>query len=151
MVISPEASAAITLLLASAACGLCYSKLAQEPIRRKQLDVQYVKACVQDIQFKEKTLFCQPAFDSLKDEQFKIFYDEVVITLGCSTNTFNTPGVDEHVFMVKNDSDANIIRDKINEILGLPPYFAPRRTSRGSSCTLPLSLADQQELKSPPS
>ncbi|KAJ6000982.1 disulfide oxidoreductase [Penicillium waksmanii] len=117
VVISPEATSAITPLLASAACGLFYSQLAQEPIRRKHLDVQYVKACVQDIQFKEKTLICQPAFHSLKDEQFKISYDKVVVAPGCSTNTFNTPGVDEHAFMVKNVNDANAIRDKINENL----------------------------------
>jgi NADH:ubiquinone reductase (non-electrogenic) len=117
MVISPEATSAITPLLASAACGLFYPQLAQEPIRRKHLDVQYVKAYVQNIQFKEKTMICQPAFDSLKDEQFKISYDKVVIAPGCSTNTFNTPGVDEHAFMVKNVKDANAIRDKINENL----------------------------------
>lgn len=123
MVISPEETSAITPLLASAACGLFYSQLAEEPIRRKHLNVQYVKAYVQDIQFKEKTVICRPAFSTLKDEQFKIFYDKVVISPGCSTNTFNTPGVDEHAFMVKKVSDANAIRDKINqnlEIASLP-------------------------------
>jgi NADH:ubiquinone reductase (non-electrogenic) len=117
VVISPEATSAITPLLASAACGLFYSQLAEEPIRRKNFDVQYIKAYVQDIQFKEKIMICQPAFNSLKDEKFEISYDKVVIAPGCSTNTFNTPGVDEHAFMVKNVSDANAIRDKINENL----------------------------------
>jgi NADH:ubiquinone reductase (non-electrogenic) len=123
MVVSPESTSAITPLLASAACGLFYSQLAEEPIRRKHLDVQYVKAYVQDIQFKERTMVCQPAFDSLSKEQLKIPYDMVVISPGCSTNTFNTPGVDEHAFMVKNVRDANAIRDKTNqnlEIASLP-------------------------------
>ncbi|KAE8310247.1 hypothetical protein BDV41DRAFT_590518 [Aspergillus transmontanensis] len=100
-----------------AACGLFNSQLAQEPIRRKHLDVQYVKASAWDIRFEEKIIICQPAFDSLKNLQFELSYDQVVIAPGCSTNTFNTPGVDEHAFMVKNVNDANAIRDKINENL----------------------------------
>lgn len=50
----------------------------------------------------------------------------MVVKPGCSVNTFNTPGVDEHAFMVKNVRDANAIRDKINENLelaSLPPIF----------------------------
>ncbi|KAH8694314.1 putative disulfide oxidoreductase, partial [Talaromyces proteolyticus] len=117
LVISPEATSSITPLLASAACGLFYSQLAQEPIRRKNLEVQYIKANVLGIEFSDKTLLCQPAFDSLKDKQFKISYDKVVISPGCSTNTFNTPGVDEYAFMVKNVNDADAIRDKINQNL----------------------------------
>ncbi|KAB8207202.1 hypothetical protein BDV34DRAFT_192433 [Aspergillus parasiticus] len=117
VVVSPEATSSITPLLASAACGLFNSQLAQEPIRRKHLDVQYVKASACDIRFKEKTIICQPAFDSLKNLQFELSYDQVVIAPGCSTNTFNTPGVDEHAFMVKNVNDANAIRDKIKENL----------------------------------
>ncbi|BCR90162.1 uncharacterized protein ACHE_60048A [Aspergillus chevalieri] len=123
IVISPEETSAITSLLASAACGLFYSQLAEEPIRHKHLDVQYIKAYAQGIQFEEKAIVCRPAFNSLKDESFKIFYDKVVISPGCSTNTFNIPGVNEHAFMVKNVSDANAIRDKINqnlEIASLP-------------------------------
>ncbi|KAB8217095.1 hypothetical protein BDV33DRAFT_233076 [Aspergillus novoparasiticus] len=117
VVVSPEATSSITPLLASAACGLFNSQLAQEPIRRKHLDVQYVKAYACDIRFEEKIIICQPAFDSLKNLQFELSYDKVVIAPGCSTNTFNTPGVDEHAFMVKNVNDANAIRDKINENL----------------------------------
>lgn len=121
VVVSPEATSSITPLLASAACGLFNSQLAQEPIRRKHLDVQYVKPYARDIHFEKKTIICQPAFDSLSNLQFEISYDKVVIAPGCPTNTFNTPGVDEHAFMVKSVSDANAIRDKINE----NPEIAP--------------------------
>ncbi|KAB8271156.1 pyridine nucleotide-disulfide oxidoreductase-domain-containing protein [Aspergillus minisclerotigenes] len=116
VVVSPEATSSITPLLASAACGLFNSQLAQESIRRKHLDVQYVKASACDIRFEEKIIICQPAFDSLKNLRFELSYDKVVIAPGCSTNT-NTPGVNEHAFMVKNVNDANAIRDNINENL----------------------------------
>lgn len=119
VVISPEATSAITPLLASAACGLFNSQLAQEPIRRKHLDVQYIKAYVEDIDFQNNILTCQPAFERVRDRRFELPYDKVVIAPGCSTNTFSTPGVDEYAFMVKNVSDANAIRDKINENLEL--------------------------------
>ncbi|KAE8331378.1 hypothetical protein BDV39DRAFT_218712 [Aspergillus sergii] len=81
------ATSSITPLLGSTACGLFNSQLAQEPIRRKHLDVQY------------KIILCQPAYDSLKNLQFELSYDTV------------------HAFMVKNVNDANAIRDKINENL----------------------------------
>ncbi|KJK62553.1 Pyridine nucleotide-disulfide oxidoreductase [Aspergillus parasiticus SU-1] len=106
-----------TIAIIGSACGLFNSQLAQEPILRKHLDVQYVKASACDIRFEEKIIICQPAFDSLKNLQFELSYDQVVIAPGCSTNTFNTQGVDEHAFMVKNVNDANAIRDKINENL----------------------------------
>ncbi|KAK6826515.1 hypothetical protein RU639_005473 [Aspergillus parasiticus] len=56
VVVSPEATSSITPLLASAACGLFNSQLAQEPIRRKHLDVQYVKASACDIRFEENII-----------------------------------------------------------------------------------------------
>ncbi|KAJ5224089.1 disulfide oxidoreductase [Penicillium chermesinum] len=117
VVVSPEATSSITPLLASAACGLFNSQWAQEPIRRKNVDIQYIKASVLDIDFGDKVLICQPAFDSLKDKQFKVSYDKVVVSPGCAINTFNTPGVDEHAFIVKNVAGADAIRDKINQNL----------------------------------
>lgn len=102
VVISPEATSDITPLLASAACGLFSPQLAQEPIRRKIVDVSYLKAFVDDIDFKDRILTCSPAFKSAQSSKFELPFDKVVITPGCSVNTFNTPGVDEHAFMVKN-------------------------------------------------
>lgn len=117
LVISPEATSSLTPLLASAACGLFNCQLAQEPIRRRNVNIKYLKATVEDIKFDKKMLICKPAFESLNDERMEISYDKVIVAPGCKTNTFNTPGVEEHAFLVKNADDANAIRSRLNEIL----------------------------------
>ncbi|KAJ5183898.1 disulfide oxidoreductase [Penicillium capsulatum] len=88
MVISPEENSAITPLLASV-----------------------------DIDFDKKILICQPTFESIKDKKMRIPYNKVVVAPGCSTNTFNTPGVEEHAFLMKNVHDANTIWARLNEDL----------------------------------
>jgi NADH:ubiquinone reductase (non-electrogenic) len=116
-ILSPETSFAVTPLLASAACGLFDCRLAHEPIRRKDLHAKYIKASVTDIDFANKTLTCQPAFESLKDEQFQLSYDKVIVAPGCQSNTFGIPGVGENAIFVKNVADANTVRSRLNDNL----------------------------------
>ncbi|KAL7891957.1 FAD/NAD(P)-binding domain-containing protein [Trichoderma sp. SZMC 28014] len=117
LIISPEATSSLTPLLASAACGLFNSQLAQEPVRRLGHNVNYVQAWVDDINFEEKVLTCHPAFQHLGEKQMLVKYDKVVVAPGCRTNTFGTPGVVENAFFVKNVDDANAIRGRINNLL----------------------------------
>ncbi|KAJ5865873.1 disulfide oxidoreductase [Penicillium rubens] len=115
--ISPENTSAVTPLLASAACGLFDPRLAHEPIRRKDFHAKYIKAFVVDIDFNRQALICQPAFEELKDERFEVFYDRVIVSPGCQSNTFGIPGVAENAIFVKNVANANTVRSRLNEIL----------------------------------
>jgi NADH dehydrogenase FAD-containing subunit len=46
-------------------------------------------------------------------KMFDISYDKLVIAVGCYSQTFNTPGVKEHAFFLKDVGDARKIRKRI--------------------------------------
>jgi NADH:ubiquinone reductase (non-electrogenic) len=86
-VISPETTTPYTPLLASAACGLYDFSLVETPIRRTGKKIKFIKAIVEDIDFKGKTLQCTPAFPdniALPVDKFSLDYDIVVIAPGVS-------------------------------------------------------------------
>lgn len=116
-VISPQATCPYTPLLASTACGLFHSSLAEEPIRQKNKALKYVQATVTDVDFKRKACACSPAFSSLSDQTFEIEYDILVLAPGCTTQTFGIPGVAEHGLFVRNVADATAVQHKLHEIL----------------------------------
>ncbi|KAM3454226.1 hypothetical protein MY8738_008575 [Beauveria namnaoensis] len=116
-IISPENTSTVTPLLASAACGLFDPRLAHEPIRRKDFHGSYIKALVVDIDFEAQKLICVPAFEELKHDQFEMYYDKVILTPGCRSNTFGIPGVAENAITVKTVANANAVRSRLNDIL----------------------------------
>lgn len=129
-VISPCTTFAYTPLLASAACGLFDFRQAEEPIRRKSRHITFIKALVKDVEFKKKSLRCEPAFAALKDREFDVEYDILVFAPGCRINTFDTPGVEKHAFMVKNVADAVAVRNWLSDLLemaALPTTSDERR------------------------
>lgn len=86
-VISPETTTPYTPLLASAACGLYDFSLVETPIRRTGKKIKFIKAVVENIDFKAKTVQCIPAFPdrvALPVEKFARGYDIVVIAPGAS-------------------------------------------------------------------
>lgn len=117
IVISPQPTTPYTPLLASAACGLFNFSLAEEPIRSKSRHVQFIQAYVKDIDFEKQTCTCQPAFDSLKDREFSVEYDKVVIAPGCQNQTFGTPGVAENALFVRNVNDAMKVQKRLQDIV----------------------------------
>lgn len=110
-------TSAVTPLLAIAACGLFDPRLSHEPIRRRDFHARYIKAYVIDVDFHTQTVVCQPAFEQLKDERFNLFYDKMVITPGCRSNTFGIPSVEENAIFVKNVANANTMRSRLNDLL----------------------------------
>jgi NADH dehydrogenase FAD-containing subunit len=42
-----------------------------------------------------------------KGRMFDITYDKLVVTVGCYSQTFGTPGVKEHAFFLKDVGDGN--------------------------------------------
>jgi NADH dehydrogenase FAD-containing subunit len=45
--------------------------------------------------------------------QFDLTYDKLVVSVGCYTQTFATPGVNEHAFFLKDIGDARAIRNRL--------------------------------------
>ena len=82
-IVSPQDSAPITPLLASAACGLFDFSVAEEPIRRRNRRVQYLKARVEAIDFEHKACTCRSACGDVGDErQFELGYDKLILAPG---------------------------------------------------------------------
>jgi NADH dehydrogenase FAD-containing subunit len=48
-----------------------------------------------------------------KGRMFDITYDKLVVTVGCYSQTFGTPGVKEHAFFLKDVGDARKIRNRL--------------------------------------
>ncbi|PMD41092.1 FAD/NAD(P)-binding domain-containing protein [Hyaloscypha variabilis F] len=114
-VISPETTTPYTPLLASAACGLYDFNIVETPIRHTSKKIKFVKAQVEDIDFKAKAVNCIPAFVDLPVKDFVLSYDIVVIAPGSTNNTFNTPGVAEHAVFLRNAKDAMKIASRIQD------------------------------------
>ncbi|KAK4692042.1 NADH:quinone reductase (non-electrogenic), partial [Lecanoromycetidae sp. Uapishka_2] len=117
VIISPESTSPYTPLLASAACGLFDFSVAEEPVRRKSQNLRYIKAIVDNIDFVRKICFCSPAFEAISEQKFEVSYDCVVIAPGCTSQTFGTPGVQEHALFVKNVRDAMAVRQRMSDLL----------------------------------
>jgi NADH:ubiquinone reductase (non-electrogenic) len=127
-IISPRRTSAYTPLLASAACGFFPFSCAEESLRAKGRDISFFKAYALSVDFEKRVVTCEPAFDeSLKEQTFDVEYDKLVISPGCTferlrrakshvliflgqTNTFGTPGVEEHALFMKNVFDAMVLR-----------------------------------------
>ncbi|KAK0108492.1 hypothetical protein ONS95_003296 [Cadophora gregata] len=113
---------------------------------------------VDNVDFEERILKCRPAVGSNGDEKreesvhlysrskgsnggnskagkdgtFDVHFDHLVIAPGSETNTFGTPGVEQHCRFMKSVSDARAVREKILdcfELASLPHYSVEEKRS----------------------
>jgi NADH:ubiquinone reductase (non-electrogenic) len=85
-IVSPRRTSSYTLLLASAACGPYPFSCAEESLRAKGRDCDYVKANVLSMDFAGKKVHCEPAFDDdddLREKTFDLEHDKLIICPGC--------------------------------------------------------------------
>ncbi|RMZ72058.1 nadh dehydrogenase [Pyrenophora seminiperda CCB06] len=142
LVISPRSYFAFTPLLASTAVGTLEFRTALEPVRSRRQKVEFIQGWADDVDFKNKTITVEEAVDDARQgvvalttdrhagetpqqrsEQrkketktgklFDVKYDKLVVTVGCYSQTFGTPGVKEHAFFLKDVGDARRIRNRI--------------------------------------
>lgn len=141
MVVSPRSYFAFTPLLASTAVGTLEFRTALEPVRSKRTSVDFFQGWADDVDFKQKTVTIEEAVDDPlqgmaptadrhageskeqraiarkadveKGKQFALSYDKLVVTVGCYSQTFGTPGVKEHAFFLKDVGDARKIRNRL--------------------------------------
>ncbi|TVU08592.1 hypothetical protein EJB05_42001 [Eragrostis curvula] len=118
-VVSPRNYFAFTPLLPSVTCGTVEPRSIIEPIRRmfekKSKAVTFYEAECFKIDASNKTVHCRSAvgtnFDGNGD--FMLEYDYLVVALGATVNTFNTPGVMEYCNFLKEVEDAQKIRRSV--------------------------------------
>ncbi|XP_066375930.1 external alternative NAD(P)H-ubiquinone oxidoreductase B1, mitochondrial-like [Miscanthus floridulus] len=115
-VISPRNYFAFTPLLPSVTCGTVEARSIVESIRRilekKNKDVTFCEAECFKIDANKKTVHCRSAVGTNLDGNgdFVLDYDYLVVALGATVSTFNTPGVLEHCCFLKEVEDAQKIR-----------------------------------------
>ncbi|KAH7080669.1 pyridine nucleotide-disulfide oxidoreductase-domain-containing protein [Paraphoma chrysanthemicola] len=141
VVVSPRSYFAFTPLLASTAVGTLEFRTALEPVRSRRTKVDFFQGWADDVDFKNKTITIEQAVDDptqglalttdrhagesreereaekqrdvQKGRVFDLGYDKLVVTVGCYSQTFGTPGVREHAYFLKDVGDARKIRNRL--------------------------------------
>jgi NADH:ubiquinone reductase (non-electrogenic) len=123
ILISPSRTMALTPLLASAACSIFDFRMAEEPVRRRKKSFIKYQASISSIDFPSRQIRCKSAIGSQRSgvgigedvcgEEFNIRYDKLILSPGCETNTFGTPGVKEHALFMKSVKDASTFRERV--------------------------------------
>ncbi|KAM0790064.1 hypothetical protein ACM66B_005392 [Microbotryomycetes sp. NB124-2] len=144
-VVSANTYFAFTPLLASASVGTIEFRACLEPVRRFSRNSTSFQAWADAVDLDKKTVQCLPAVGSttaskklheLVDETtkstqqvpvssypgvkpFDVPFDKLVIAVGAYSQTFNTPGVKEYAYFLKDVKDARRIRSRILECFEL--------------------------------
>jgi NADH dehydrogenase FAD-containing subunit len=141
VVVSPRSYFAFTPLLASTAVGTLEFRTALEPVRSRRTKVDFFQGWADDVDFKNKTITIEEAVDDPlqgmalttdrhagetkeqreevkakekeKGRMFDLTYDKLVVSVGCYSQTFETPGVREHAHFLKDVGDARKIRNRL--------------------------------------
>jgi NADH dehydrogenase FAD-containing subunit len=114
IVVSPRNHFLFTPLLPSTTVGTIEFRSIIEPVRLAMKEVKYYQAACLNIDKENKKIKCKSEFD---EEEFDLEYDELIIGVGAIVNTYNTPGVKENAYFLKELWDARRIRQKIIECL----------------------------------
>jgi len=116
IVVSPTNYFLFTPLLPSAVVGTLNPLSIVEPLRAHigGTNVKFYEAVCTSIDTQNNTITCEDS-SALKpnDPQFSLNYDYLVMSIGSGTNTFNTPGVEENCFFVKQITDAAKLKNHI--------------------------------------
>ncbi|KAJ4303448.1 hypothetical protein N0V90_002343 [Kalmusia sp. IMI 367209] len=141
VVVSPRSYFAFTPLLASTSVGTLEFRTALEPIRTRRSNVNFFQGWADAVDFKNKKITIEEAVEDRYSSQaltedrhkgetegqtrerrateakkgtlFELPYDKLIVTVGCYSQTFGTPGVKEHAFFLKDVGDARKIRNRI--------------------------------------
>ncbi|CXI32236.1 type II NADH:ubiquinone oxidoreductase [Plasmodium berghei] len=79
-------------------------------LKKNKISGKYLKLECIDIVYKDKYIKCKDSINS--NNEIKIYYDYLVISVGAKTNSFNIKGVDKYAFYIKDIIDALKIRRK---------------------------------------
>ncbi|KAF1949306.1 FAD/NAD(P)-binding domain-containing protein [Byssothecium circinans] len=141
VVVSPRSYFAFTPLLASTSVGTLEFRTALEPVRTRRTNIDFFQGWADSVDFKNKKISIEEAvedpsssvaltqdrhanqtkeqrqherkIEAKKGKLFELTYDKLIITVGCYSQTFGTPGVKEHAFFLKDVGDARRIRNRL--------------------------------------
>lgn len=136
IIISPRSYFVFTPLLASTAVGTLEFRQALEPVRSKRTHASFVQGWADSIDLFNRRVMVEESVDdprlglaptgqrrgtlsigertaASKGRVFGIDYDKLVISVGCYSQTFGTPGVRELALFLKDVGDARRIRKQI--------------------------------------
>ncbi|MBI2340574.1 MAG: FAD-dependent oxidoreductase [Deltaproteobacteria bacterium] len=119
IVVSPRNHFLFTPLLPSTTVGTIEFRSIIEPIRSARTEIEYYQAACAGIDETQNIIHCE-APDGKK---FDLTYDQLVISVGAVSNTYDVPGVTRYALFLRELSDARAIRQKIIECLeqaGMP-------------------------------
>lgn len=118
VIVSPRNYFMFTPLLPSVTVGTVEARSIVEPVRKilaKQYakhPVNFLEAECMSVNPEKKTIHCKDCSGVVGAvESFDLDYDLLVMAVGATTNTFRTPGVEEHAHFLKEIPDARRIRD----------------------------------------
>ncbi|KAJ2795287.1 NADH:ubiquinone oxidoreductase, partial [Coemansia helicoidea] len=123
VVVSPRNYFLFTPLLPSCTVGTTESRSIMEPIRhivgRRGMDVRYYEAACTDIDLARKELVLERGADATAGaaSTTRIGYDQLVVAVGATYNTFGTPGVQQWGLFLKEMGDATRIRQRLKETI----------------------------------
>lgn len=133
-VVSPRNYFMFTPLLPSVTVGTVDGRSIVEPFRKLMLrrhsdtEMEFLEAECVDLLPKEKRIVCKDKSALVgKVSEFTLDYDILIVAVGAANNTFNTPGVEENCFFLKDIKDAYMIRNVIMDLVetayipGQPP------------------------------
>ncbi|XP_021633670.1 external alternative NAD(P)H-ubiquinone oxidoreductase B2, mitochondrial [Manihot esculenta] len=118
-IVSPRNYFAFTPLLPSVTNGTVEARSVVEPIRnivrKKTFKVDFKEAECYKIDPVNKKIHCRSGHAKNLGgiEEFTMDYDLLVVAMGACSNTFNTPGVLEYAYFLKEIEDAQKIRRSI--------------------------------------
>ena len=115
-VISPRNYFLFTPMLAGAALGTLEPRSIIEPIREANPKATYFEARALSIDRDAKSVRCESVeCDNVACEirDFDVPYDDLIVAVGASTNTFGVKGVKEHCLFLKQLSDALKFREQL--------------------------------------
>ncbi|WAR01358.1 NDH-like protein [Mya arenaria] len=132
IVVSPRNHFLFTPLLCSTTVGTLEFRSIVEPVRNtvfRQTDHFHLSRAT-GIDFINRVLHVESVLKS--GAKYDLMYDKLVIGVGSLSNTFNTPGVKENAFFLKEVADARRIRNKIlsNFELATQPSVTPEESER---------------------
>jgi NADH dehydrogenase FAD-containing subunit len=136
VVVSPRSYFVFTPLLASTSVGTLEFRTALEPVRSRRREVEFFQGWADVVDFANRTITVEetvedprqslaPTGDNdrtkadnkvqkkKKGKLFELKYDKLVVTVGCYSQTFGTPGVREHALFLKDVGDARKIRNRL--------------------------------------
>jgi NADH dehydrogenase FAD-containing subunit len=127
VVVSPRSYFTFTPLLASTSVGTLEFRTALEPIRTRRTNVDFFQGWADGVDFKKKSITIEEAIEdrgqstvgledrdageskehkqerraveAKKGKLFDLTYDKLIVTVGCYSQTFDTPGVKEHAWV----------------------------------------------------